>query len=239
MQAWAEVDYVARVKAGKQGDPEEGGQLGRLPSGRHGLSREFVVRNQRDRLTAGMIQAVAERGYHDATVSQISEAAGVSRRTFYTYFSSKEDCFFDTYQIIADRLRELARDAASKESDWPSQARVRVATTLEFFASNPDLARFCLIVPSRAGDKIAARFQQAVKEVYDEFAAGMPATVADRAPSPAVQQSLIGGMATLVMEKVEAGEGERLTDLLPDLLEIFFTPYLGREEAVKVARQGS
>jgi AcrR family transcriptional regulator len=239
VQARAEVDYVARVKAGKQGDPEEGGQLGRLPSGRHGLTREFVVRNQRDRLTAGMIQAVAEKGYHDATVSQISEAAGVSRRTFYTYFSSKEDCFFDTYQIIADRLRELARDAASEESDWPSQARVRVATTLEFFASNPDLARFCLIVPSRAGDKIAARFQQAVKEVYDELAAGMPATVADRAPSPAVQQSLIGGMAALVMEKVEAGEGERLTDLLPDLLEIFFTPYLGREEAVKVARQGS
>ena len=33
--------------------------------------------------------------------------------------------------------------------------------------------------------------------------------------------------------------GSRLTDLLPDLLEIFFTPYLGREEAVKVAREGS
>jgi hypothetical protein len=42
-------------------------------------------------------------------------------------------------------------------------------------------------------------------------------------------------MAALVMEKVEAGEGERLTELLPDLLEIFLTPYLGREEAVKEA----
>jgi AcrR family transcriptional regulator len=186
-----------------------------------------------------MIRAVAEHGYHEATISQITEAAGVSRRTFYTYFSSKEECFFDTYQIIADRLRELARDAASRESDWPAQARVRVATTLEFFASNPDLARFCLIVPARAGDKIAARFQQAVTEVYDELAAGMPAEVTEQAPSPAVQQSMIGGMAALVMEKVEAGEGEGLTDLLPDLLEIFFTPYLGRDEAVRVARQGS
>jgi AcrR family transcriptional regulator len=226
------------VNAGKGNDPE-GGPLGRLPSGRHGLSREFVVRNQRDRLTAGMIRAVAENGYHEATISQITEAAGVSRRTFYTYFKSKEECFFDTYEIIAEGLRELARDAASKESDWPAQARVRVATTLQFFASNPDLARFCLIVPARAGDKIAARFQQAVKEVYDELAAGMPAKVADRAPSPAVQQSMIGGMAALVMERVEAGEGERLTALLPDLLEIFFTPYLGREEAVKEARKGS
>jgi AcrR family transcriptional regulator len=224
------------VNAGEEGDREEG-QLGRLPPGRHGLSREFVIRNQRDRLTSGMIRAVAENGYHDATISQITKAAGVSRRTFYTYFSSKEDCFFDTYEIVAERLRELSRDAASKESGWPAQARARIATTLEFFGSNPDLARFCLIVPSRAGDKIAARFQRAVTEVYDELAAGMPTAVADAAPSPAVQQSMIGGMAALVMEKVEAGEGERLTDLLPDLLVLFLTPYLGRDEAVKVARQ--
>jgi hypothetical protein len=50
---------------------------------------------------------------------------------------------------------------------------------------------------------------------------------------------MIGGAATLVMEKVQAGEGENLTELLTDLLELFLTPYLGREEAVRVARQGA
>ena len=44
-------------------------------------------------------------------------------------------------------------------------------------------------------------------------------------------------MAALVMEKVEAGEGATLPKLIPDLLELFLTPYIGREEAVRVARK--
>jgi hypothetical protein len=34
---------------------------------------------------------------------------------------------------------------------------------------------------------------------------------------------------------VNAGEGERLVDLLPDLLELVLTPYIGRERAVEEA----
>jgi AcrR family transcriptional regulator len=225
--------------AKQQGAGEKGESLGRLPPGRHGLSREFVTQNQRNRLTAGMIAAVAEHGYHDATISQITAAAGVSRRTFYSYFSSKEECFFDTYDVIADQLRAQARSAASPYTDWRDQVRARFDTTLEFFSSNPDLARYCLIAPSRAGDKIADRLRQAVDEVYEELVQGMPPSIAENAPSPAVQQSMIGGAATLVMEKVQAGEGENLTEMLTDLLELFLTPYLGREEAVRVARQGA
>ena len=182
---------------------------------------------------------VAEHGYHDATITQIAAAAGVSRRTFYSYFFSKEECFFDTYDVIANHLRELARTAASERAEWPDQARARIAATLEFFSSNPDLARFCLIAPTRAGDKIAARYGQAVAEVYDELIEGTPEAVTARAPSPAVQQSMIGGMAALVIDKVERGEGEQLGELLPDLLELFLSPYLGREEAVRMAGRSS
>jgi AcrR family transcriptional regulator len=228
--------FVAKDSEG--GDAAAGG-LGRLPPGRHGLSREFVTENQRNRITAGMIAAIAEHGYHDATISEIAAAAGVSRRTFYSYFASKEECFFDTYEVIADHLRDAAMAAAAEHEQWQDQVRARILTTLEFFSSNPDLARFCLIAPSRAGDKIAGRYRQAVTEVYDELIGAMPVDIAAKAPSPAVQQSLIGGMAALVMEKVEAGDGDTLPQLLPDFLELFLTPYLGREEAVRVARQAT
>jgi hypothetical protein len=143
--------------------------------------------------------------------------------------------------VIADHLRDAATAAAAEHEDeeWQYQVRARIITTLEFFSSNPDLARFCLIAPSRAGDRIAGRYRQAVAEVYDELIGAMPAEIDAKAPSAAVQQSLIGGMAALVMEKVEAGEGDTLPALLPDFLELFLTPYVGREEAVRVARQAS
>ena len=44
---------------------ETPGELGPLPAGRHGLTREQVAHNQRERLVAGLAHAVAEHGYND------------------------------------------------------------------------------------------------------------------------------------------------------------------------------
>ena len=211
--------------------------LSRLPPGRHGLPREFVTQNQRDRLTAGIIAAVAEHGYHRATISQIAAAAGVSRRTFYTYFSSKEECFFATYDVIAIHLFEAVRAAAAPHEEWPDRVRAKLAMALEIFAANPDLVRFYLIAPPRAGEKIAARNRLSASRALAELTEGMPPQ--SREPSEAVQNALVGGMVALVVRRVEAGEGERLGELLPDLLELFLTPYLGRSAAVRVAREVS
>jgi AcrR family transcriptional regulator len=222
---------VARDRAGE--NPSAG--LGRLPPGRHGLPREFVAENQRNRLTAAMIAVVAENGYHDATITQIAAAAGVSRRTFYSYFSSKEECYFDTYDVIVEHLREAAGKAAAEQGEWPEQARARIATALGIFSANPDLARFCLVAPSRAGDTIAKRFRQAISEVYADLVTGMPPEIVERAPSAAVQEALIGGIATLVVERLESDEKNALEELEPELVELFLSPYMGRDDAARIA----
>jgi AcrR family transcriptional regulator len=115
-----------------------------LPPGRHGLPREFVTQNQRDRIAAGIIAAVAEHGFHEATVTQIAAAAGLSRRTFYGYFKSKEDCFFDTYATIADHLEASMRGAAEGQRGWPRRVAAELGALLEDFAANPDLVRFTM-----------------------------------------------------------------------------------------------
>jgi AcrR family transcriptional regulator len=213
--------------------------LSRLPPGRHGLPREFVSQNQRDRIAAGIIAAVAERGYHEAKITDITAAAGLSRRTFYTYFASKEECFFDTFDLIVTHLREAATAAAEPHREWPDRVRARLGAVLEAFAANPDLARFVLIAPPRAGEQIAARYRRAMDEVLAELTEGMPADVAATQPSRAAEHGLIGGAAALIVRKVELGEGESLPDLLPDLLELTLMPFLGRAEAVRFARSGS
>jgi AcrR family transcriptional regulator len=209
-------------------------ELARLPPGRHGLSREFVARNQRDRLTAGMIASVAAKGYHGATISGISSAAGVSRRTFYTYFDSKEDCFVATYETISRYLEQVAAEAGAAERGWPRRVRAAMAAILRALAANPDLARFILIEPQRAGGKVAERQRMATEPALDELERGLPKRL--KAPSREVQHALLAGIASLIARMVERGEGERLEELLPDLTEIFLAPFVGREEAAAVAR---
>jgi AcrR family transcriptional regulator len=208
--------------------------LPRLPPGRHGLPREFVTQNQRGRLTAGMIAAVVEHGYHEATISQIAAAAGVSRRTFYGYFSSKQECFFDVFGQIDAHLAAAMGAAAAPDSAWPERVRAQLLALLEVFAANPDLARFCLIASPNAGGEFATRYRELLERLLAILNEGRPPDV--RQPSAAVQVGLMGGIAALIVRQVKAGEGERLTELLPDLLELVLAPYLGREEALRIAR---
>jgi AcrR family transcriptional regulator len=209
--------------------------LPRLPPGRHGLPREFVTRNQRERLAAGMIAAVVEHGYHDATITQIAAAAGVSRRTFYGYFSSKEECFHDTYAQVVAHLDQAMEAAAAGQPEWPEQVRARLGAMLATFAANPDLVRFCLIAPPRAGGEIAAVYRDLLERLFAILAEAKPPAPTTREPSAAVTEGLLGGLAALIARKVEAGEGEQLAELSPALLELFLTPYYGREQAVRLA----
>lgn len=208
--------------------------LQRLPPGRHGLSREFVIRNQRDRLTAGMIATVAAHGYHDTTISQIAAAAGVSRRTFYSYFESKEDCFLATFGLIEEHLVEVMSEAGASINAWPAKVMAQLAVMLEELAANPDLVRFALIAPPGAGGPFLDR--------YRLFLEGLVAVVADERPARAkeanegAELAMAGGLAALIVAKVSAGEGERLPDLLPELTELVLTPYIGHRRAAKEAR---
>lgn len=220
------------------GEPEgRGDELPKLPPGRHGLPRDFVTRNQRDRLAAGIIATVAEHGYHDATISQIAAAAGVSRRTFYGYFSSKEECFFDTYRMVADHLVEAMSAAGGEQDEWPERVHAELHVLLDSLAANPDLVRFCLIAPPSAGGEVLASYQALLERLLATLTTGVPGPPDAREPTEAAEYGLVGGLAGLLVAKVRAGEGEWLAELLPDLLELVLTPYLGRERAAHEVRR--
>jgi AcrR family transcriptional regulator len=212
-----------------------GGGLPRLRPGRHGLPREYVVQNQRERLAAGMIAAVAERGYHATTISDIAAAAGVSRRTFYGYFKTKEECFSDTFETVASYLLEAMAEHSQGERGWAAQVRARLEALLDAFAANPDLIRFALAAPPAAGGEVAARYRELLDRLLAALGEDRPKSA--RRPSEAAEHGIAGGLAALLVEKVSADEGERVGELLPDLVELVLTPYLGRERAVKEARR--
>jgi AcrR family transcriptional regulator len=101
----------------------EGAGAGRLPRGRHGLPREVIVENQRQRLIVATVAAVAEHGYNATTVSSIVKSAGLSRATFYELFKGKEACFLAAYEATLANLREATLAGAEKAEDWAERIR--------------------------------------------------------------------------------------------------------------------
>ncbi len=58
----------------------------------------------------------------------------------------------------------------------------------------------------------------------------------DRELPPNTEDSIAGALVSLAGRKVAAGEAARLEDLLPDFAEFILSPYLGPDEATRLAR---
>lgn len=212
-------------------------ELGPLPAGRHGYSREQVAHHQRERLIAGLAAAVAEKGYAAVTLTDITREAKVSRRVFYANFESKEQCFLAAFEVVVAHLRELILEEVGKVDGWPEKAIAATRAVLAFLASEPDLARLCLVESRGAGPAVAERFNQAVGELAPLLALGRAERSDGDRPLPgSTEDSTIGSLVSLVHRKVAAGEAERLEDLLPDCAELALLPYLGPAEAARLAR---
>ncbi len=209
----------------------------RLPPGRHGLTRDAVSESQRERLLNGVVEAVGEHGYNETTIAQLIEAAQVSRRTFYEHFSGKEDCFLAAYEVIAEHLRDALGEAASGQATWPDRVRAMLANLLGVFAADPALARFLLVESLAAGGEVAQRHRASLRCLAVLLRPDSPAT--DDALAEAREQALMGGISTLVVRRLKAGQADHLEDLLPDLHELVLTSYLGRREAQRLAREAA
>ncbi|HET7386268.1 MAG TPA: helix-turn-helix domain-containing protein, partial [Nocardioidaceae bacterium] len=70
----------------------------------------------RRRLIAAAEQVFAERGYHDASIVKITEAAGVAGGTFYLYFSGKRQIFDELVEDLNRRVRHAMVSASGAET---------------------------------------------------------------------------------------------------------------------------
>ena len=215
-------------------------ELGPLPAGRHGFSREQVAHNQRERLIAGLAEAIAENGYAGTTIAHITRHAAVSRRTFYEHFASKDECFVAAYDTVMAQLRERVEQAFEEEEGWPHAVKAGIGAMLHFLAAEPNLARLCMVEALVAGPVVVERYDSAIQSFVPYFQAGREG----RSPevlarlSPATEEALVGGMMSLISRRIIGGKTAELESLLPDLVEFTLTPYLGSEDAAKVAREG-
>jgi AcrR family transcriptional regulator len=230
---------VDRAKASVDSSQEYPPELSRLPPGRHGLPREFVIHNQRERLIAGLAEAVAENGYAGTTIAHITRHAAVSRRTFYEHFESKDECFVAAYDTVMAELRERIAEAFDEQDEWPEAVRAGIGAMLRFLASEPNLARLCMVEALVAGPVVVERYDAAIQSLVPYFEAGRKGrskAVLSRL-SPSTEEALVGGMVSLVSRRIIAGKTDELESLLPDLVEFTLTPYLGSADAAKVARR--
>lgn len=209
--------------------------MDRLPRGRHGLSPEFVARNQRERLIAGLTQALYEVGYQRTTVSLIGKRAAVSKSDFYKHFESKDECFIAAYEAAIERIQEQVSAACEQADDeWVARVGSGIDALLKLFAAEPALASIALVEGLRAGRGVYDRYQVAVESFVGCLRQGAPTPPGGDEVPAATDEAVVGGIASMLGRRVLAGEAEQLTELFPEILEFTLAAYLGAEEARRI-----
>jgi AcrR family transcriptional regulator len=182
----------------------------------------------RARIFEGMAKIVGERGYANATISDVVKAAGISRRTFYEHFQDKEDCFVATYQTGCENgISQIGAALANLENpDWRSRLWSSIDTYLSVLAAEPHFARVLLIEVLGAGERALA-MRERILAIYVDHYRKLHTLAQEEDPElPDVPdeflRALVGGIAELVqqclLETSESDVSERLRALTPGLV---------------------
>ncbi len=108
----------------------------------------------RDELAEAALKLLAWQGFEGTTIDQMVAAAGVSRRTFFRYFASKEDVIV---QFMTDTGAMLCAALAARPADEPPAVALREAVSVLVGAceSHPEksvrLSKLLLGTPSLLG----------------------------------------------------------------------------------------
>jgi AcrR family transcriptional regulator len=211
-------------------DRTNGRQPHQLPPGRHGLSRDFVAQNQRERILAAVADVTAAASYAEMTVEDIIVTAGLSRRTFYEHFKNKDDAFLAAYDEASAELVEAIVTAVNAAEDFADSCRSGLGTFLDFLAVRPALSRMCIVEVLAAGPEAIARRNAAMRGFAALIEENARKYLDETAPA-LTAETIVGGIYEVVYTRVLRGEIRQLPELLPDLVYSALLPYLGPEAA--------
>jgi AcrR family transcriptional regulator len=196
----------------------------KLPPGRHGLPRQFVVHNQRARLVEAAMHVFGTRSFGDARVADVLEIAVISRKTFYEQFADKEACFMAAYDDAAAQAREVFHSAAAEHESREDRIRAGVQALLEFLADQPELARLLVVEVTGAGPSALRRRNEGVRT--------LAALLADTEEDPPLAaQVTAGGIWEVIHAVVLDGRVREVPELADLLVDVALAQVAGDDEA--------
>lgn len=206
-----------------------------LPSGRHGLPREYVVNSQRSRLLGAAVLIAGAEGYAGMTVSAVIAKAGVSRKTFYEFFQDREDIFLAAFDRLLEQAVDGARAAYDEGDAWPERLHKLLATALDALASHPHEARVGFVEVLAAGPRALQRRDGALRAFMQFLTPGYEAAGEAAEIPPLMPEAIVGAVYEIVYARVLQERTAELPELLGQLMFCALAPFLGPVAAAEQA----
>ncbi len=190
-----------------------------------------MLEMQRRRLLLAFADVLGRDGLEAASVGQVCKRAGMSRRTFYELFDGREACFAAMVDLAVERVSHRVRAAYEGENGWRERVRAGLAAALQFFDTEPTLARACLVETLKGGPEVAESRARVIETLVSIVEEGRREIAGDPGPPPLTGQSTVGGAISVLHARLLQPQPHPLTELLNPLMSMIVLPYLGRPTA--------
>lgn len=131
--------------------------------------REAKKLATRQQIADVAMRLFATRGFDDVTVAEVAAAAGVSQKTVFNYFPTKEDLFYDEVPERTRALTETVRERPAGESIVGALRRLQVSQCGRL--CSPSFAVFARIIED------SPALQAKELEVMSQFASALAETL--------------------------------------------------------------
>jgi AcrR family transcriptional regulator len=85
--------------------------------------RALARASVRAKIGQAVFTTFAERGFEETTATEAAEAAGISRASFFRYFSSKEEAVFAAMEATGEEIAAALAERPSDEDTWTALRR--------------------------------------------------------------------------------------------------------------------
>jgi AcrR family transcriptional regulator len=166
------------------------------------MSQDERRAQRRSQLIAAAIEVYGERGYRQATVKAVCEAAGLTERYFYESFANSEDLLIASYYAVTYSVfGEIRQSGAAPNATRAERARAMLRAYFGALQRDPRSARVFLVEirgVSRAVDKA---FDASLRRIGEEVSriAGPEAGE----PDPLLQAGVVGGVIHIALRWIE------------------------------------
>jgi AcrR family transcriptional regulator len=199
----------------------------RVDGAQHG-----VAYDQAEKIIRALATIAGERGYPAVTIAEIAARASVSQATFYSYFEDKDAALVAALDSIGARMLGVVMPAARRAPDWATGVRAGLGALCGFFAAEPDLARLVAVETVGAGPVGLEQRDRTIESMHPLLE---PAYEASPDTKPILAEAVLGAIWALLQAKIVATGPENLPQVAPLASYMVLAPFIGAEEAVKIA----
>ncbi|HEY2570393.1 MAG TPA: TetR/AcrR family transcriptional regulator [Solirubrobacteraceae bacterium] len=210
----------------------------RLPSGRHDLAREEVVKSQRERIVDATAEIVAEKGFAGLTIPEIASRANVSHETFYEMYPTKHDAFLGAQKVgLHQALRTTVDAYDTRVADWPDGVAAGLNALMDFVCSEPSHAHLTLVDTFGASPQAIEIRRSALESFTAYLSPGFEHAPADAEVPEIAAEAVAGGIWQVLHHYIEHKRLHELCDASPQLVYLTLNPFVGPEPAAETARR--